>query len=88
MRVLIFQLATHHHLNQRIFRERTDFTLGDKLPVTEDGYVIADLEDLFHTVGDVDNAASLGFQLADHAEQGVGFGIGERIGRLIHNDDF
>ena len=36
---------------------------------------------------DIDNAAPLGFQLTDHAEQGFGFGIGQGVGRFIHNDD-
>ena len=86
-RVLIFQLTSHHHFNQRVFCQRGNFTFGNKLPVTEDGYVVANLEDLFHTVRNIDNAASLGFQFADDAEQGFGFGIGEGIRRFIHNDD-
>ncbi len=85
--VLIFQLTSHHHLNQRVFGQRHHFTLGNKLPVAEYRHVVADLEDLFHTVGDIDNAAPLGFQLADHAEQGVGFGISEGVSRLIHHDN-
>ena len=36
----------------------------------------------------IDNTAPLRLQFADHAEQGFGFGIGERIRWLIHNDDF
>ena len=35
----------------------------------------------------IDNAASLGFQFANDAEQGFGFSIGEGIRRFIHNDD-
>ena len=58
------------------------------MPVTKNGNVIANLEDFFHAVGDIDNTAALRFQLAYDAEQGFGFGIGQRIGRFIHNDDF
>ena len=36
----------------------------------------------------IDNPTSLRFQLADHAEQGFGFGISQSVGRLIHDDDF
>ena len=38
-------------------------------------------------MGDIDNAASLRFQLADDAEQRFRFGISERIRGFIHNDD-
>ena len=39
-------------------------------------------------MGDIDDAAPLRLQFADDAEQRFGFGIGQRIGRFIHNDDF
>ena len=87
MRILIFKLASHHHFDERIFRQRGHFSLGNKLPVAENGDVIADFKDLFHTVRDIDNPAPLRFQLADNAEQGFGFGIGQGVGRFIHNDD-
>ena len=87
MRVLIFQLTADHHLNQQIFIQTGHFTLGDKLPIAKYRDVIANLEDLFHTVGDIDNTAPLRFQFADYAEQGFGLGVGQRIGGLIHNDD-
>ena len=87
MRILIFQLTSHHHFDKRIFGQRRHFALGNKLPVAEDGDVIADVEDLFHTVRDIDNPAPLRLQLADHAEQGFSFGIGQGVGRFIHNDD-
>ena len=76
MRILILQLAADHHLNQQIFIQAGHFALGDKLPIAEDRDVIANLEDLFHTVRDIDNTAPLRFQFADHAEQGFGLGVG------------
>ena len=87
MRILIFQLTSHHHFDERIFGQRGHFALGNKLPVAEDGDVIADFKDLFHAVRNIDNPAPLRFQLADNAEQGFGFGIGQGVGRFIHNDD-
>ena len=87
-RILIFQLTSHHHFDERIFGQRRHFALGNKLPVAEDGDVIANLEDLFHAVRNIDNPTTLRFQLADNAEQGFGFGISESVGRLIHDDDF
>ena len=36
---------------------------------------------------DIDNPAPLRFQLADNTEQRFGFGIGQGVGRFIHNDD-
>ena len=36
---------------------------------------------------DIDDAATLRFQFVDHPEQRQRFGIGQRIGRLIHDDD-
>ncbi|MNE59414.1 hypothetical protein D3C80_1545070 [compost metagenome] len=67
-RILIFKLAPHHHFDQRIFGQRGHFALGNKLPVAEHGNVIANLENLFHAVRDINNATSLRFQLADNAE--------------------
>ncbi|VAL69194.1 Uncharacterised protein [Enterobacter kobei] len=50
MRILIFELTSHHHFNQGIFGQGCHFALGNKLPVAKDGDVVADLEDLFHAV--------------------------------------
>ena len=68
MRILVFELTSHHHFDKGIFGQRGDFALGNELPVAEDRYVVADFENLFHTVRDIDNPASLRFQLADNAE--------------------
>ena len=86
--ILVFQLTADHHLDKSVLIQRRDLALGDKLPVTKDRHVVANLEDLFHTVGDIDDTAPLRLQFADDAEQRFGFGIGQRIGRFIHNDDF
>ena len=38
-------------------------------------------------VRDVNDAAPFGFQFGDDAEQGLGFAVGEGVGRLVHDDD-
>ena len=50
MWILIFELTSHHHFDQRIFGQGCYFALGNKLPVAKDGDVVADFEDLFHAV--------------------------------------
>ena len=87
VRVLIFQLAANHHFDQQIFIQTGYLALGDKLPVAKDRHIIANLEDLFHTVRDIDNSAPLRLQLADDAEQRFRFGIGQCVRWFIHNDD-
>ncbi|MND23467.1 hypothetical protein D3C80_138710 [compost metagenome] len=59
--ILFFELTSHHHLDQRIFGQRRHFAFGNKLAVAEYRHVIANFEDLFHAVGDIDNPAPLGF---------------------------
>lgn len=48
--ILVFQLTADHHLDKSVLIQRRDLALGDKLPVTKDRHVVANLEDLFHTV--------------------------------------
>ncbi|MNC43874.1 hypothetical protein D3C75_927570 [compost metagenome] len=67
-RILVFKFAPDHHFDKRIFGQRHHFTLGNKLPIAEHGHVVANLEDFLHTVRDINDAAPLSFQLADHAE--------------------
>ncbi len=86
MGILIFQLTADHHFDQALFGQFADRAFSNKLTVAEHRDVIANLKDLFHAMRDIDDAAALRFQFVDHPEQRQRFGIGQRIGRLIHDD--
>ena len=51
--------------------------------VPEDGHGVAQLEDLLEPVGDVDDAAALALQVADHLEEVAHFAFGEAAGGLV-----
>ena len=52
--------------------------VGDPLAVAQDGYFIAQLENLFHFVRDIDDTAAAIFQLADDLEQMVDLFLRQR----------
>ena len=86
-RVLLVQLAANHHFDQAIFVDIADRVFADPFAIAQYGDPVADLEDFLQPMRDVDDAATIGTQLFNHPEQGAGFGIGQGIGGLVHDDD-
>ena len=84
---MLLQPATHHHLDDPVFVELTHRLLAYPFAIAQHGDPVADLEDLFQAVGDVDDAATLLAQLADDHEQLLCLGVGQRVGGLVHDDD-
>jgi len=80
------QLAAHHHANELIAGEVEGTCRADVSAVTQHGYLIRDLEQLVHLVGDVENALPLRPQLADDREQVLRVLLGERRGWLVHDE--
>src|SRR5207244_1716508 len=74
------ELAPHHHANELISGEVTGTVGADVSAVAQHGYLVRDLEQLVHSVGDVENAGSLRLQVANDREQVVRVPLGERGG--------
>ena len=87
------ELPADHELDE--FRPGDGWTIGgrlegaraDTLPVAEDGDTVGDGEDFLETMGDIDDADPAIPQVADGAEEEVGFPLGEGGGWLVHDDD-
>ncbi len=60
---------------------------ADILAVAEHRELVGDLEQLVHLVGDVDDAFALRPQVADDLEQMRDLALGQRRGRLVHDQD-
>ena len=56
--------------------------------ITQDGDVVANSEELFNSVGDVDQRDAASFQFAHEAKKLRGLRGGERARRLVHHDHF
>ena len=59
----------------------------DIAAVAQDGDAVADLKELRHTMGDIDDAHAIGPQLLDGFEEDLDLLIGDRGRRLIQDQD-
>ena len=74
-------------LDDVVARDVVGGVLADEAAVAENRHFVGDLEQLVHLVRDVDDAFALGLQRADDAEEMRDFPVGERRGRLVHDQD-
>ena len=56
------------------------------MPVAQDGYPVANLEDLIQAVADIDNPDAPFSQKADDAEKALDIGFGRQDGALCHGN--
>jgi hypothetical protein len=68
IRVEVAELAADHHRHDLVHREVPDLLGWLAASVAEDDHLVGDLEDLAESVGDVDDAPTLGGQPLDHRE--------------------
>ena len=61
--------------------------LADEAAVAEHRHLVGDLEQLVHLVGDVDDALALGLQRPDDLEEMLDLALGQRRGRLVHDEN-
>ncbi|MNV47642.1 hypothetical protein D3C71_1395170 [compost metagenome] len=61
----------HHHRDDLVHIQPFQRLGGDPLAITQNGDFVAQLEDLFHLMRDIDDAAAAFLQLADNGEQVV-----------------
>ena len=84
----LVQGTADHHGDDLIHIQPFQRLGGDPLTVAQNSDLVAQLENLFHLVRDINNAAAAIFQLANNGEQVVHLFLGQRRGRLVHDDDF
>ena len=87
-RETLAECASDHGGDNVIHRQPFEGLCGDPLAVTQNGYLITETENLFHFVGDINDAAAAIFQLADNGKQMIDFFFGQGGGRLIHDHNF
>ena len=82
-----FNLASHHQVRDFAGRGRGPGDGPHKLAVAEYGDAIGQAEDLVHLVGDIDDGGALAAEPFDDPKQPGRFGLGQRAGGLVHNED-
>jgi hypothetical protein len=80
--------ASDHLLDDALGIRGGDGFGGDVFAVAQDGNGVAQAEDFFHAMGDVDDGDAAGFEFFEEREKMFAFADGERTGRLVHDDDF
>ena len=58
VRETLVQGTAHHHGDDLVHVQPFERLSGNPLAVAQDGYLITQLEDLFHFMGDINNAAA------------------------------
>ncbi|MOA11710.1 hypothetical protein D3C78_1316650 [compost metagenome] len=69
IREALVQRAPNHHGDDFVHVQPFKRLSSDPLPVTQNSDFIAQLEDLFHFVRDINNAAAALFQFTDNSEK-------------------
>ena len=67
--------ASGHELQEPLVVDRCDVQCRHAFAVTQDGDAIAELMDLAHAVGNVDDAHAPALRLLDHREQALRLAI-------------
>ena len=81
------QLPTHHGRDQTLASGLLNWLGLYGLPVSKDGDSIADFQDLFQPVADVNDGRPLAFEAADVLEQAPGFLQAQRRGRFVQKQN-
>ncbi|MNP35514.1 hypothetical protein D3C76_1288500 [compost metagenome] len=87
-RETIFNLPTHHHFHNLIHVCICDSFCSDVLAIPHHCNLVANPENLFHTVRDIDHSDPLFFQGSDYIKQAFNFPIGECSRRLVQHQYF
>ena len=82
------ELAADHALHERVAGDGGERLVGDDVAaVAEDGGGVADLVDLVHAVGHVEDGVALGLEVANDLEEPRGLLGGEAARGLVEGDD-
>ena len=80
-------LAPDHQPDDVVARDVGGRMLADEAAVAEHRHFVGDLEQFVHLVGDVDDALALGLERADDLEEVLDLALGQRGGRLVHDEN-
>ena len=86
--VKIFYVPPNHHLDQLILIYLAGFDGIDIGSIFNHSHPIAQLKNLLHAVGDIDNAITLFTQLTNHTEKELYFLVCQKRRRLVKHNDF
>ncbi len=86
-RKIVLQPASDHHLDEGGAIDLGDWFRGHVPAVAEHGHVIAQPEDLFETMADVDARDVAVAQPDDQLVEPIGFVLREAARRLVEDDD-
>ena len=75
-----------HALNDPVDLNVPDESRVDPAAVAQNGHPVANAHDLFQTMGNVDDGYALRAQIFDQLEEYLDLGVGERGGRLVHDE--
>jgi hypothetical protein len=78
-------VATDHMCDEAVGRDIGEAAGMDGSAVAQNGDAIPDGAQLVHAVGDVNDSHAAGFQIANDAEDLLGFSVGKRGGGLIED---
>ena len=80
-------LASDHHPDDRVDRDVGDLSGADIAAVAQDREPVAEPEHLLEPVGDEDDRQALGLERGHDAGEIGDFGLAQRRGRLVHDDE-
>ena len=80
-------LAADHQLDHLVNIQIFCAVGGDIFAVAIDGDIVRNAENFVHLMGNINNCYVFRFQLRDDAEQMLYLRIGQRRGRLVHDDN-
>ena len=87
LRIDAVHLAADHHGDDRGRIDLGNGIRADEAAVAHDRYVVAEREDLFHLVRDVEDGAALVAHLLDLLKQTLRLVLRQRRRWLVHNND-
>ena len=79
--------APDHQLDDFVARHPGGGMLADETAIAKHRHLVGDLEQLVHLVGDIDDARPCGLQRADDPEEMRDLALGQRGGRLVHDQN-
>ena len=86
-RVGLFDLAPDHQMRDFAGRGLGPSDRPHKLAVAEHGDAIGQAEDFVHLVRNIEDGDALAAEAFDDPKQPGDLGLGQRAGRLVHDED-
>ena len=87
LRITFADLTADHHLDDFSHIGLGNQACPDVLAVTEDGNSVAEFEDFFHSVGDINDGNAFLLKGADDLEKDLCLALCQSCRGLIHDDD-